>query len=276
MLSKHGISDTHKHILLVEDEAIIALDEINRLRSYGYQAEHVLSGEQAVAVMAERGSSFGLILMDIDLGRGMDGPEAARRILETHDVPVVFLSSHTERSIVERTESITSYGYVVKSSGITVLDVSIKMAYKLHAARRDIEAVNTSLTEARGLVNSIIERISDGFVAFDHDMNYTYVNEMGGKLLGRLPADLVGRNYWTEYPEARGTPFAQAYSKALATQEPVFFEDFYAPWNRWFENRVYPSEGGITVFFSEITERKLRQLDMEHSEQRFRSLCEES
>lgn len=101
-----------------------------------------------------------------------------------------------------------------------------------------------------------IERISDGFVAFDAQMNYIYVNRRGGELLGRRPEDLIGKNYWQEYPEARGTPFADAYARALETQEPVLIEDYYAPWDRWFENRIYPSKGGISVLFTEITERK--------------------
>ena len=81
-------------------------------------------------------------------------------------------------------------------------------------------------------VANIIERISDGFVAFDAQMNYTYVNERSGELLGRKPEDLIGKNYWKEYPEAKGTPFAESYVRALKTQSPVFFEDYYAPWDR--------------------------------------------
>lgn len=102
----------------------------------------------------------------------------------------------------------------------------------------------------------LIERISDGFVAFDAEMNYTYVNQLGGELLGRKPEELIGRNYWEEYPEARGTPFANAYVRALETQTPMLIEDYYAPWDRWFENRIYPSNDGITILFTEITERK--------------------
>nr|WP_208652356.1 hypothetical protein [Leptospira kemamanensis] len=61
----------------------------------------------------------------------IEGTEAAKIILEKTDIPLIFLSSHTEKEIVTKTEGITSYGYVVKSSTITVLDASIKMALKL-------------------------------------------------------------------------------------------------------------------------------------------------
>jgi CheY-like chemotaxis protein len=119
-----------KTILLVEDEAIIALSEKMMLEEYGYHVVTAKTGEEAVEFVRTL-DAFDLILMDIDLGRGIDGPEAAKRILQDCSIPIVFLSSHTEPAIVERTESITSYGYVVKSSSITVLDASIKMAFKL-------------------------------------------------------------------------------------------------------------------------------------------------
>jgi PAS domain-containing protein len=58
---------------------------------------------------------------------------------------------------------------------------------------------------ASGQVATLLERVSDGFVAFDTEMNYTYINKRGGELLGRKPEDLIGKNYWKEYPEAKGT-----------------------------------------------------------------------
>ncbi|MCX7170654.1 MAG: PAS domain-containing protein, partial [Proteobacteria bacterium] len=119
-----------------------------------------------------------------------------------------------------------------------------------------VQPENEEKLPGEGFLLEILERVNDGVVAFDTELNYTYVNAAGGKLLGRIPADLVGKNYWMEYPEARGTPFALAYQRALETQTPITFEDHYAPWDRWFENRLYPSPNGLTIFFSEITERK--------------------
>lgn len=121
---------------------------------------------------------------------------------------------------------------------------------------RERERLLAESEAARARLVNILESVSDGFVAFDRDMNYAYVNARAGELLGRAPADLVGKNYWEEYPEARGTPFANAYLRALQTQTPIVFEDYYAPWDRWFENRIYPSAEGLTIFFTEITERK--------------------
>lgn len=124
-------------ILLVEDEALIAMNEKLQLEKYGYSVRTATTGEQAVeAVRAAQ--DIDLILMDINLGNGIDGSVAAEMILRDRDIPIVFLSSHTEPALVEKTEKITSYGYVVKNSNIAVLDASIKMAFRLFDAREEI------------------------------------------------------------------------------------------------------------------------------------------
>jgi PAS domain S-box-containing protein len=129
-----------KTILIVDDEVIIAMNEKMLLEKYGYDVILSSSGEDAIRTF-EDDDGIDLILMDIDLGKGINGPEAAVLILKIRDIPIVFLSSHTEPEIVEKTEKITSYGYVVKNSGITVLDASIKMAFKLFDAyKKNVES----------------------------------------------------------------------------------------------------------------------------------------
>lgn len=131
------VSTDAKTILLVEDEAIIALAEARLLAAAGYRVEIARSGERAVE-LALADPQIDLVLMDIDLGPGIDGPEAARRILAARDLPLAFLSAHTEPAVVERTEGITSYGYIVKNSGETILLASVRMAFRLHEARRSL------------------------------------------------------------------------------------------------------------------------------------------
>ncbi len=123
-------------------------------------------------------------------------------------------------------------------------------------------------------IAEFIERISDGFVAFDRQLNYIYVNKRAGELLGRKPQDLIGKNYWEEYPEAHETPFARAYVQALETQTPILIEDHYAPWDRWFENRIYPSSDGLLVLFTEITERKQAEAGLQEQNRLISALVE--
>ncbi len=105
-------------------------------------------------------------------------------------------------------------------------------------------------------LGEILERVSDAVVALDRNWRYTYVNQRAAGLFGRRPEDLIGRHIWTEFPEGVGQPFHLAYEKALAEQVFVQMENYYEPWDRWFENRIYPSADGLSIFFHEITERK--------------------
>ncbi len=131
--------DTNKTILLVEDETLIAMAEAAHLEKTGYNVITVYTGEAAIEAV-ESSPEIALILMDIDLGKDrMDGTVTAEHILSGHDLPVVFLSSHMESEIVEKTEKITSYGYIVKDSGYKVLDASIRMALKLFEANQEIK-----------------------------------------------------------------------------------------------------------------------------------------
>ena len=136
------------------------------------------------------------------------------------------------------------------------------------------EDAKLAYSKDSGLISALLERVSDGIVAFDSQMNYTYVNARGGELLGRAPGDLIGKNYWAEYPEAKGTPIANAYLAALERQKAIQFEEYYASSDRWFENRIYPSPDGLSIFFADITEHKKAELALQESERRFREMLE--
>jgi PAS domain S-box-containing protein len=145
-------------ILLVEDEAIIALSEKMLLEEYGYRVITANTGLDAVKT-AQKKPGIDLILMDINLGDGIDGTEAAEMILKERDIPVMFLSSHTERAVVEKTEGITSYGYIVKNAGPTVLLASVKMAFRLSEAHRYIKTQQQALAAGNEELRATIEEL---------------------------------------------------------------------------------------------------------------------
>ena len=122
-----------RRILIVEDEAIIAMNEAAILQRHGYDVVTASSGTKAVATVAAD-PHIDLVLMDIDLGPGMDGTEAARTIPSSRELPIVFLTGHAEREMVERVKSITRYGYVLKSAGEFVLVEAVATAFELFEA----------------------------------------------------------------------------------------------------------------------------------------------
>jgi len=76
-----------KTILLVEDEALLAMAEQKALERYGYTMQTVSTGEKAMEFV-QSSPGIDLILMDINLGEVIDGTEAAEIILKGHDVPL--------------------------------------------------------------------------------------------------------------------------------------------------------------------------------------------
>jgi PAS domain S-box-containing protein len=121
---------------------------------------------------------------------------------------------------------------------------------------------------------SILERVSDGVITLDSEWRYTYVNARAGEILGREPVTLLGRRIWTEFPEAMGQPFHLACERAVREQGPVHLESYVAQWDRWLECRIYPSREGLSILFTDVTERKKAEERLRESEERFHGLSE--
>ncbi|HVY06777.1 MAG TPA: PAS domain S-box protein [Burkholderiales bacterium] len=102
----------------------------------------------------------------------------------------------------------------------------------------------------------ILSSITDAFFAVDRDWRVTYLNATAEKLLRRRAVELLGRNLWDEFPEARGTKFEVSHRQAMEENVRVKFEEYYAPLETWFEVHSYPYEDGLSVYFRDITERK--------------------
>lgn len=199
-----------KTILLVEDEALIALDETSTLEDYGYAVITASCGEDAIKIV-DSGNRVDLILMDINLGEGIDGTETAKRILEKHDLPLIFLSSHTEREIVNKTEGITSYGYIVKNSGETVFIQSIKMAFRLYDA-----TLRKWEREELRLKSLVLDQITDHVTITDINGVITYVNKIQEKDL-KIPKEKLIGNPTVIYGEdsSRGATQKEILTKTL-------------------------------------------------------------
>jgi PAS domain S-box-containing protein len=193
-----------KVILLVEDEALIAMTESMELIKYGYDVIHVLNGKKAIEIVNKSNTEIDLILMDINLGNNLDGTEIAKIILKDHDIPLLFLSSHTEREIVNKTENITFYGYVVKDSGIIVLDASIKMAFRLHEAymelkkqKVEIENKKNNLQVFEKRYRRLFESAKDGIIILDaYNGVIVDVNPFLINLLGYSKKQFLTKHIW--------------------------------------------------------------------------------
>ncbi len=117
--------------------------------------------------------------------------------------------------------------------------------------------------EARALARRLgatMESITDGIFSLDAHWRFTYMNRQAEVYLSRPREQLLGRNVWEAFPEAAGSRFQREYEHCMATGTVVRFEQRYEPLDRLFEVTAYPSEeGGITVYFRDVTEREQAQ-----------------
>ncbi len=183
--------DEKKTILLVEDEPFLALPEKLTLREYGYKVIAVFSGEKAIEAV-EKYPKIDLVLMDIHLGKGMDGIQAAKVILEKRLLPVIFLSPAADRRVVEKTGGITSYGFVVKGSEETVLMASINMAFRLFESQLLEKRKEEALRQSAEKYRTIFRAAMDGFWRVNGEGRLLEVNEAYCRMSGYSTQELLG------------------------------------------------------------------------------------
>lgn len=131
--------------------------------------------------------------------------------------------------------------------------------YQYVAIRSDIterKLAEIELGKRADLIESLLESITDGFVAVDEDMRYTYVNKTICEMVGLPPEAMLGQRMWELFPDAVGSATYNAIQKALAEGRYVSNEDYYPPLNLWQENRVYPTSKGLSIFIRDISSKK--------------------
>lgn len=119
-------------ILVVEDEAIIAMDIQGILKKMGYiDSEVVFSGEESIEKVAARRPH--LVLMDIKLKGNLDGIQAAKHIYYEYQVPVVYITAFGDENTIKRANGTARFGYITKPFEEADLKSAIhKALYKAH------------------------------------------------------------------------------------------------------------------------------------------------
>lgn len=164
--------------------------------------------------------------------------------------------------------------------GALLSTVSALLVWLLARQRRRLHSTFTQRTarlrEVEQDFKTTLERVTDGFIAYDANWNYTYINKRASELLQLEPVDLLGKNIWKEFPELKQQPIYEAYHRASRTQQYESFESFLPSAGRWLENQLYPSRDGLSVFFRDTTEARNAKINLEASEKYFRALIEKS
>jgi diguanylate cyclase (GGDEF)-like protein/PAS domain S-box-containing protein len=123
--------------------------------------------------------------------------------------------------------------------------------------------------ESGSLVN-VLDSMTDAFYLLDKEWRFSYINKEAERLLQRSRAELLGEVIWDQFPPLIGTAFEWEFRQAVSRNRASSFEEIYLPFNNWRELRIFPSDEGLAVYFTDISERKRLEEAQRQSEERFK------
>lgn len=202
-----------KKIMIVEDEAIVALQIKDDLEVMGYTVAGIYaSGEEALSAIALAAPE--LILLDIRLQGAMDGIETAACIARNFDIPVIFLTAHSEEAIVERATATRPYGYLLKPVNSQELQIAIQVALYKHQVdlektqiAKELLVLAQELKRSEKNLRDITSNLGVGVYVMGSDGKITFMNPMAEELWG-WPMEALnehGAHNLVHYLRADGT-----------------------------------------------------------------------
>lgn len=179
---KHSLD----HILLVEDEAILAVSQAEFLKLRGYSVSHVSNSEEAIQWMSSE-ELVDLILMDINLSDELDGVQLAKKILEIRDLPILFFSGYSDQKTLNRVADIKHYGFIPKISSPDVVECMIKSALKLYQSEQSLAVREKELRVT-------FEAMGDAVIVLTSEGQIRDINQNALDLLGYPKKDLMNQD----------------------------------------------------------------------------------
>lgn len=172
-------------ILIVEDEAIVAADLEMKLTRIGYAVAGIASqGRKAVDMAMRRKPQ--LVLMDIQLKGSMDGIETAEAITSQYDVPIVYLTAHSDPATFSRAKLSGPLGYILKPFDERELVIQIELAVYKHQTERQLQ-------DQRELLRVTLSSIGDGVIATNSEGKISFINSVAESLTGWPGSEAIGK-----------------------------------------------------------------------------------
>jgi PAS domain S-box-containing protein len=144
--------------------------------------------------------------------------------------------------------------YPTDDGGVAVFWRDVTERVRAEAERERLLAAERA---ARAQVTAVLESISDAFYAVDAEFRFTYVNRKAEELWGRRRESLLGRHYWTEFPNAVGSESYRMHHRVMAERAPLHYETVSPLIGRWIEVSLYPEAGGgLACYFRDVADRR--------------------
>lgn len=158
-------------IMIVEDEFFVAKDIQTTLEKYGFTICGIFAtGEEALVQIGLLKPS--LVLMDIRLDGKMDGITAAKKIISTMDIPVIYLTGHSDDDYLARLTATNPYGYILKPYEEKLLKTTIEISLCRHNMEKALKQSEKRFHDTVDFLPTIV-------CEFDCDFNLLYINKLG-------------------------------------------------------------------------------------------------
>jgi PAS domain S-box-containing protein len=201
------VNNHSRKVLIVEDDAIVSLELMEKVRKFGYNAiGPARTGEEAIRIALTEEPD--IILMDIILEGQITGIEAVNTIRETKDIPVIYVTASSDRETVEKAKSTTPFGYLVKPIDERELVITIEMTLK----RREFEK---RLAESESKFRNLFEDSRDAIYIWKKDSGYVDFNNSMLELFGYNRDEMPNLGIHDFFPD---TDNLKKYVKSLKEQ----------------------------------------------------------
>lgn len=268
-------------VLVVEDEAIVAQDLAEMLQQLGYTVVGIAAtDEEAIALAAQTRPD--LVLMDIRLqGSSMDGITAAETIRKRYDVPVIYVTAHSDEATLKRARVSGPFGYILKPFEERDLATQIELALFKHRTDREVR-------EQREWLRVTLKSIGDAVITTDTSGRVSFMNPMAEKLTGWTGEEAMGQplaSVFRVIDEQTGEPQEEHVGRVLRESLPEPIDKAAALMCK--DGRIVPiqesaapiwdAEGrllGAVIVFHDVTEKRRAEEALRESEKKYRSLFE--
>ncbi len=176
-------------ILIVEDESITALELKDRLNVMGYHVAAICATGNTALTTVQKVKPD-IILMDIILRGKLDGIETAASIRNIADIPILFLTAHSDQKTLARAMRISPFGYILKPFREKELSMTIGLALQHHRMDAAIRKSETRL-------QAVLSRIGAAVISTDRDGRITFINSAAVKYTGITPEEAAGKKFST-------------------------------------------------------------------------------
>ncbi len=240
-------------------DAVVAVDEHHNITSWNRFAKELYGWEESEAI-GKKIDEFlsveyaGNTREEVNNCIASTGSWKGEMIHHTKSKSRIFIQASISAVINETN----------KPSGMVAIYTDITKRKKIELRLQNITAnLEQEVKQKVGELNNIFESITDAFFAVDKNWCYTYVNAKAAELHGKPVNELVGKKIWEVNPSEINTPLYKVLHAVMESKQPCKVELYAKASGKWFEDNIYPSVDGLSIYYHDITDRKKAELELQ-------------